>query len=221
MASGRLIVQELRHPTGGTRSAAARRMREFDESPHKYAWIVYAIATMMFGAIAGYIIAVQAGRGASAPVVTAQNAATDTRVQVVDDTELRAYRDILARDPKNAQAAVKAGNLLYDAHRYPEAIEFYKTAFALLPGDINVSTDLGTALWYSGRADEALTQYEKSLAIDAAHAQTLFNVGVVRADGKRDYTGAIAAWETLLKKNPAYSDSAKVRTLIADARAKM
>jgi len=196
-------------------------MREFDESPNKYAWIVYAIGTMMFGAIAGYIIAVQAGRPPAALPADVQSAAPDTRVQVVDETELRAYRDILARDPNNAQAAVKAGNLLYDAHRYPEAIEFYKTAFALLPGDINVSTDLGTALWYSGRVDEALAQYEQSLAIDAAHAQTLFNVGIVRADGKRNYQGAVAAWETLLTKNPAYTDSAKVRTLIADARAKM
>jgi tetratricopeptide (TPR) repeat protein len=197
-------------------------MREYDESPNKYAWIVYAIATMMFGAIAGYIIAVQAGRApAAAPAAVAQPAATEPHVHVVDESELRAYRDILARDPKNAQAAVKAGNLLYDAQRYPEAIEFYRQAFALLPRDINVSTDLGTALWYSGRADDALAQYEQSLAIDAAHAQTLFNVGVVRADGKRDYKGAVAAWETLLTKNPTYSDTAKVRTLIADARAKM
>src|SRR5262249_9403661 len=117
-------------------------------------------------------------------------------------------------------AAVKAGNLLYDAQRYPEAIEFYKLAFALLPDDINVSTDLGTALWYSGRADEALAQDEKSLAIDATHAQTLFNIGIVRADGKRDYKGAVAAWETLLTTNPTYTDTAKVRTLIADARAR-
>jgi hypothetical protein len=28
---------------------------------------------------------------------------------------LRAYREILARDPKNVAAAVKAGNLLYEA----------------------------------------------------------------------------------------------------------
>jgi tetratricopeptide (TPR) repeat protein len=196
-------------------------MREYDERPDRYAWIVYAIATMMFGAIAGYIIAVQAGRGAPAAPPPVQPAVAQTSTVAVNDSELRAYREILARDPRNAQAAVKAGNLLYDAQRYDEAIEFYKQAYVLLPSDINVSTDLGTALWYSGRADEALAQYEKSLAIDAAHAQTLFNVGIVRADGKRDYKGAVAAWETLLKTNPTYADTPKVRSLIADARAKM
>jgi tetratricopeptide (TPR) repeat protein len=196
-------------------------MREYDESPNKYAWIVYAIAIGFFGALTGYIIAVQTGR--TAPGGTAAQAATapiTATAPVLDESELRAYREILARDPKNFQAAVKAGNLLYDAQRYAEAIPFYQQAFTLEPSDINVSTDLGTALWYAGRADDALGQYEKSLAVDAAHAQTLFNIGIVRADGKHDYAGAAAAWDRLLETNPAYPDSAKVRALITDARAK-
>ena len=197
-------------------------MREYEESPSKYAWIVYAIATMMFGAIAGYIIAVQAGKGPAASAVAPPAAsAQSTAAAVVSDSELNAYRDILARDPKNAQAAVKAGNILYDAQRYAEAVTFYQQAFALLPSDINVSTDLGTALWYSGRPDQALAQYEKSLAINASHAQTLFNMGIVKSDGKRDYAGAVATWETLLKTNPTYPDTAKVRSLVANARSKM
>jgi tetratricopeptide (TPR) repeat protein len=197
-------------------------MREYEESPNKYAWIVYTIAAGLFGLLAGYVIAVQGGRGAWVPVAASQPAAAQTTpaAHVVDESELRAYRDILARDPRNLQAAVTAGNLLYDGQRYVEAIAFYQQAFALNPSDINVSTDLGTALWYAGRADEALAQYQKSLAIDATHAQTLFNVGIVRADGKRDYAGAVAAWDTLLKTTPAYPDAAKVRTLIASAQSK-
>ena len=198
-------------------------MHEYDEPPARYAWIVYAIATMMFGAIAGYIIAIQQGRGQPVPGVVTQPAAApaaQAAPHVVDEAELRAYREILTRDPKNATAAIKAGNTLYDAQRYVEAIPFYQQAFALLPTDINVSTDLGTALWYSGRPDDALAQYEKSLAIDASHAQTLFNIGIVRADGKRDYAGAIEAWERLLNVNPAYPDAGKVRSLISETRAK-
>jgi len=196
-------------------------MREYDESPNKYAWIVYAIALGFFGALAGYIIAVQTGRAAPVAVVAQPaTAPANAAVPVLDESELRAYREILAGDPKNFQAAVKAGNLLYDAHRYVEAIPFYQQAFALNSSDVNVSTDLGTALWYAGRADEALAQYQKSLAIDATHAQTWFNIGIVRADGKRDYAGAVAAWDSLLKSNPGYPEVAKVRTLIADATSK-
>ncbi|HZT75909.1 MAG TPA: tetratricopeptide repeat protein [Vicinamibacterales bacterium] len=117
--------------------------------------------------------------------------------------------------------AVDAGNKFYDAQRYDAAIPYYQKALTFNANDINVSTDLGTALWYTGRSDEALAQYDRSLALDRTHAQTLFNVGVVRADGKHDYAGAIDAWESLLKANPAYPQAEKVRALITDARTKL
>jgi tetratricopeptide (TPR) repeat protein len=198
-------------------------MRDRYEPPNQYAWIVYAVAMVVFGGLAGYIIAMESGRSASAaPAAAAAPASPSTPATVaVDENQLRAYRDILARDPKNLQAAVGAGNLLYDGQRYQEAIGFYEQAFALNPSDINVSTDLGTALWYAGRPDAALAQYQKSLAIDATHGQTLFNMGIVRSDGKQDYAGAVEAWETLLRTNPGYPEAARVRSLIAGARAKL
>jgi len=193
-------------------------MRERYEAPSQYSWIVYAVAVMMVGGLAGYVISVQGGPAGPGAATTSAPESAAAATPLVDESELRAYREILTRDPKNAQAAVKAGNLLYDARRYVEAIPLYQQAFALTPTDINLSTDLGTALWYAGRADEALAQYEKSLALDAAHAQTLFNVGIVRSDGKHDYRGAIAAWERLLKSNPGYPDIPKVQSLLAGAR---
>jgi tetratricopeptide (TPR) repeat protein len=196
-------------------------MRERIEPANQYAWIVYAIAMVMFGGLAGYIIAMQNSQHATATAVGSTSAAAAPATPIVDESELRGYRDILARDPKNLQAAVKAGNLLYDGQRYVEAIPFYQQAFALSPSDVNISTDLGTALWYAGRADEALAQYDRSLALNATHAQTLFNAGIVRADGKRDYAGAVAAWEKLLKTNPDYPGAPRVRELLTDARQKL
>ena len=194
-------------------------MHEEIEPPTQYAWVVYAAAMLMVGGLTGYVLSVQMNRPGTTPIA-APATAPAAAATVVNEAELRAYRDILARDPKNLDAAVKAGNLLYDAQRYVEAIAFYQQAFAINPSDINVSTDLGTALWYAGRADEALAQYQKSLAINATHGQTLFNVGIVRADGKSDYAGALAAWATLLETNPRYPDVPRVQTLMADARQK-
>ncbi|HEY2905383.1 MAG TPA: tetratricopeptide repeat protein [Vicinamibacterales bacterium] len=189
-------------------------MREHTEPPSQYTWIVYAVAITLVGGIAGYILGTQPGQSPAPTAVVASSS-------IVNEPELRAYRDVLARDPKNLDAAVKAGNLLYDAQRYVEAIGFYQQAFALNATDINVSTDLGTALWYVGRPDEALAQYDKSLALNPTHAQTLFNVGIVRADGKGDNAGAVAAWEQLLKANPDYPAAARVATMMAAARQKL
>jgi Flp pilus assembly protein TadD len=196
-------------------------MRERVEPATQYAWIVNAAAMLLVGGLAGYILALQ-GRIASPGAAPAAAASVTTApAPMADEGQLRAYREILARDPKNVAAAVGAGNLLYDAQRYTEAIGYYQQAFAGNPSDINVSTDLGTALWYTGRADDALAQYEKSLAISPTHAQTLFNVGIVRKDGKQDAAGAVEAWEKLLASNPAYPDAIRVRSMIADARPKV
>jgi len=136
----------------------------------------------------------------------------------VDEQQVQALRGIVARDPRNAQAAIELGNMLYDAGRYGEAIPVYQQAFALQPTNVALSTDLGTALWYSGRADEALAQYAKSLALNPTHAQTLFNIGIVTLDGKHDAVGALAAWQRLLETNPDYPDKAKLQELMTRAR---
>ncbi len=139
----------------------------------------------------------------------------------MDERQVQALRDILAKDPKNLQAATQLGNMLYDAGRYAEAVPAYQQAFALDPRNINVSTDLGTALWYSGRADEALAQSGKSLAIDPNHAQTLFNRGSCITTASRTSPKALQSWERLLAANPNYPDRAKVQQLIDQARQKV
>lgn len=207
-----------RHARRAARRQDERASDDGDIGERPYRWIVYAFAMVLVGAMMGYVLSLQGlpSTAGSTPAPMATTAAPATAL--VDERTLTAYRHILARDPTNVEAAISAGNLLYDARRYIEAIPLYRQASALRPSDINVSTDLGTALWYTGQADEALAQYAKSLALNPTHPQTLFNIGIVKADGKRAYADAIAAWEKLLATNPDYGDVVKVRSLIAGAR---
>lgn len=177
------------------------------------------VAGILFGLIAGYILGAGQAPYAQAPAAPATASVPhDHPTTVVNETELQAYRDILAADPKNAKAAVELANRLYDAGRYAEAIPYYRQALGVEPRSANVSTDLATALYYSGRTDEALEQFQVSLAIDPTHAQTLFNIGIVKKEGKQDAKGAAEAWQRLLDAHPDYPDAARVRTLLAQAR---
>ena len=178
---------------------------------------VTGIAGILFGIIVGYII----GAGQGQPVITpaaAAPAAQEAQATVVNEGELQAYKNILASDPKNLQANLTLANKLYDAGRYGEAIPYYEQAAAIDGKNVNISTDLGTALFYVGRVDDAVVQLEKSLAIDPKHGQTLFNLGIVRRDGKKDAKGAVEAWERLLSVAPDYPEADRVRTLIAQSR---
>ena len=180
---------------------------------------VTGIAGVLFGVIVGYMLGISQRETAPMPVAAASAAAAP--VTLVNEQELQGYRNILASDPKNARANVELANRLYDAGRYTEAIPYYQQAFSIDSKNVNVSTDLATALFYAGRADEALAQFDKSLAIDAKHAQTLFNLGIVRRDAKNDPKGAIAAWERLLGSVPDYADAGKVRTMIAELKTRV
>jgi len=201
-----------------------RLEKSYEEEPQRYSWIVYAIGMLLVGGLAGYMLSATAGSGApgAMPAATSMSPAPGgSPAATVDEVALKTFRDILARDPRNVQAAVSAGNMMYDAKRYEEAIPFYQQAMSASGTDVNVSTDLGTALWYTGRTDAALAQYAVSLSIQPTHAQTLFNIGIVKSDGKKDFAGAVGAWEMLLASNPSYPDAARVRTMIAEARTKV
>jgi cytochrome c-type biogenesis protein CcmH/NrfG len=187
-------------------------------------WALIAMGCLVLGIAVGYVLS--SPRTPQQPIAVTQIPATQGQAPaagappaaLVDERQVQALRDILAKDPRNLQAATQLGNLLYDAGRYADAVPAYRQAFDLDPKNVNLSTDLGTALWYTGRADEALAQYERSLAIDPGHAQTLFNRGIVYRDGKQDLPQAIQSWERLLSANPAYPERAKVEQLMEQAR---
>jgi cytochrome c-type biogenesis protein CcmH/NrfG len=50
------------------------------------------------------------------------------------------------------------------------------------------------------------------------HPGTLFNLGVVRWQGKRDPKGAVQAWEELLQRNPDYQQKQQIQEYIARAK---
>ena len=124
----------------------------------------------------------------------------------------------LKTNPKDFDTIVKLGNLYYDGQAYPQAIEHYEKALALQPDNTDVRTDLGTAYLYTGNADKAIASFEKVLAIRPNNAPTLFNLGIVRWQGKKDPKGAIVAWERLLQTNPDYPQKDQVQMLIERAK---
>ncbi|HTM26050.1 MAG TPA: tetratricopeptide repeat protein [Vicinamibacterales bacterium] len=182
--------------------------------------IVTGLAGVLFGVIVGYMLGVSQSGAGIVPIaaVASAAAAAPPAASVVSEQELQAYRNVLASDPKNVRANVELGNRLYDAGRYAEAVPYYQQAFAVDSKNVSVSTDLATALYYAGRADDALAQFDKSLALDPRHAQTLYNLGIVKRDGKSDPKGAIAAWERLLTTVPDYPDAAKVRKMVDELK---
>jgi tetratricopeptide (TPR) repeat protein len=169
--------------------------------------IVFAIAGVVFGLIAGWVIGTQQATlptppAAPPPARAAPAAGEGTRAALLDQAQVDALTSVAGREPTNPQPRAQLGNLYFDAERYDDAIKWYSEALKLAPNDVNVSTDLGVCYYYTNQPDKALEQFDRSLKLDPNHAKTLLNVGIVRAFGKQDLEGATQAWQKVLQVAP-------------------
>jgi len=184
--------------------------------------IAYAIAGVVFGLIAGWIIGAQ--QTISRPPVAAAaepsgaSGNPTTRAAVLDESQVRALRSTAEREPRNAAPRAELGNLYFDAERYDDAIKWYEEAARLAPNDPNLSTDLGVSYYYTNRPDKALEQFAHSLSLDPRHAKTLLNVGIVKAFGKQDLQGAVQAWQQVIQLAPEAPEGRAARRALDSLR---
>ncbi len=124
----------------------------------------------------------------------------------------------LKSDPNNTAALMQLGAVYYTTHQFKEASIYYGRAVEADPGNVAFRTKLATGLYQSGDVDGAIAQLNKALSYDPKDANALFNLGLIRLEGKQDGKGAVAAWQKLLKDNPQLSADrkAQVQKLMAD-----
>jgi cytochrome c-type biogenesis protein CcmH/NrfG len=182
----------------------------------------YALAAfcLVLGVALGYLF-----RGSASPVpqtssaAQASNAPSEgSQAQAALQQSVAPLLDAVNRNPADYDALVKLGDLYYDGQQFSNAIQYYQQALAIHPESPDVRTDMGTAYWYSGNADQALAELETSLKYKPDHPQSLFNLGWIRWQGKADPKGAIEAWQKLLKTNPDYPQKQQVEQYIAKAK---
>jgi tetratricopeptide (TPR) repeat protein len=122
----------------------------------------------------------------------------------------------LKSDPKNPELLTSIGNLYYDAQQYPVAVDYYGRELQVKPFDTAVRTDMATAYWYMGNTETAIAEFNKALTYAPTNPNTLFNLGLVKWQGKHDGAGAIAEWKKLLAANPNYEAKDKVKQMLFD-----
>jgi len=185
-----------------------------------------AVFCLLLGVALGYLFRGSASPAASAamqPAVAADSSSdsgklTAEQQKAMVDRAAAPLLDAINKNPEDVGSLVDLGNIYYDGNQYPDAIKYYQRVLAINGNNADVRTDLGTAYWYMGDADRALTEFNQSLKIRPNHPGTLFNLGIVEWQGKSNPAGAVAAWQQLLKENPNYPERQQVEDLIAKAK---
>jgi cytochrome c-type biogenesis protein CcmH/NrfG len=191
--------------------------------------VALAIVSLLVGTAGGYLLRqsqahpktpISAPATSSAPSATSAPSMPLSRAQLNDvaNTEAAAKLELLKADPTNVGLLTDLGNIYYDNKQYPNAIDYYRRALDVLPTNTSVRTDMATAIWYTGDADSAIAEFNKSLSYEPTKPDTLFNLGVVKWQGKHDGPAAIAVWQKLLDTNPDYENKSNVLELIAQAK---
>jgi len=210
-------------------------MSDINKTPSNENWTsvqayTLAVVCLLVGVAVGWLFRRSQSPAEGTPVQTASTAApagmgagaspqpTPEQMKMMADTAAAPQLEKLKSDPGNPELLASIGNTYYDAKLYPTAIDYYQRALKVRPADVPVRTDMATAEWYIGNADAAIEEFNQALSYDPNNANTLFNLGIVKWQGKMDIDGAVAAWQTLLEKNPNYEGKEKVEQLIAQAK---
>jgi len=134
---------------------------------------VLAVICLLVGIAGGWFIRGSESAGvttatasASAPAVGSTGAGTQTptpaQMEKMADTQAGPLIEKLKADPTNAGIMESIGNVYYDAQQFPAAIDYYQHALKVQPANTGVRTDMATAYWYTGDADTAIAEFQKT-----------------------------------------------------------
>ena len=163
-------------------------------------------------AAAGPSSSAHAGMGSQPPTLDQMKRMADKKAEPL----LAKLKD----DPKNADLLIEVGNIYYSTHQFKEAAGYYGKSLEVKPKNLPIRTQMASCLYYIGDVDGSLQQLSQAIADDPKDANSLFNLGMVRWQGKKDTQGALSAWSQLLKTNPKLEPSkkAQVEKLMAEVR---
>jgi cytochrome c-type biogenesis protein CcmH/NrfG len=119
----------------------------------------------------------------------------------------------LKSEPNNSALLVQIGAIYHATHQFKQAAAYYGKAVQIDPGNVAVRTKLASSLYRGGDIDGAIAQLNQALGYDPKDANALFDLGMIKMQGKGDGKGALAAWQRLLKTNPQLSEDRKAMVL--------
>jgi TPR repeat protein len=132
---------------------------------------------------------------------------------------IQSYERRANQNPQDAQIPLELANYLYDNKYFNLAISWYERSLKLNSSNINARTDLGTCYFYTGQAQQAITEYKKALALNGNHQPTIFNLIVVNLEGTHDLRTANKYWNELNRQNPNYPGLKDIKGKLNEAAA--
>jgi len=111
-------------------------------------------------------------------------------------------------DDELVPALVYLSRIYMDDKNYVDTVPLLETATRLDPENADLYLTLGVAYRGVGQLDDAKAAYEKALSLDPSNPAPHFNLGVLLGDFKKDYDGAVSAFNTYIQSGGERADLA-------------
>ncbi len=188
-----------------------------------------AVGCLLLGLVIGYLFRGSASPTASANVGAPPQAASQSphdmpqmptmeQMKSMGDKKAAPLLEKLKTDPNNAALLAQIGTIYKATHQFKDAEDYYGKSLKADPSNVATRGDLAACLYFTGDIDGAIDQLQQALKVTPSDANSLFNLGVMKWQGKKDAAGAIAVWRQLLQANPGLEPAKKsqVEKMIAE-----
>jgi len=122
--------------------------------------------------------------------------------------------------PEMRAGMLRAARQSLSEGRYQEAIAAYQAILKRDADNVDAMTHLALIVAIGGHADTALETWKRALSIDPDYAPAYLYRGEVLFEVKKDFPGAIEAWQRFVTLVPEGEDRARIQDLIRQAQAK-
>jgi tetratricopeptide (TPR) repeat protein len=115
-------------------------------------------------------------------------------------------QQVVAAQPRHAEALHLLGIVLHQAGDAAGAIEMLQRAVAANPGVPLYHSNLGEMLRLAHRLDEAVAAGERAVALHPGYAHALNNLGIAHYD-RREYEQAAECYRRAIARDPAFAEA--------------
>ena len=181
------------------------RSKRKQPAPNYLPWVSHLV-TFAFGGLTGIILTMMIGGDQSRSVSSSasQVASSGMGGGAGSSAHIQQLQDHLAHAPEDMDGRTQLGNAYFDSGNYQSAIIQYSQVLQTRPRDTNVIVDLGISYRRIADSPTAVKKFREALSIDSRHVNARYNLGLVLQSDLQDFTGAAAAWDTLLTYAPTH-----------------
>jgi tetratricopeptide (TPR) repeat protein len=112
----------------------------------------------------------------------------------------------IEQDNKNYGAFLDLG-LIYGARKNTIALEYFENAISINPARTDGLYAKAKLLQDLNKTDEAIAIYNRILATDSLHEFSLYNIGAIELDVKKDIKAALGHFTQAINANPKYAEA--------------